>query len=82
MPTNRAASLTRNIEKLLIVLEYLLQNDAIFVTSNYFLTNGYIERRAKLLKAGSTKEDMLRNWRQTAGLCANHKYILELATGR
>jgi len=75
-------SLTRNIEKLLIILEYLLQNGAIFATSNYLLTNGYLERRAKLLKAGSTEAEMQRNWRQTAGLGPNHKYILELATGR
>lgn len=51
-------SMTRNIEKLFIVLEYLLQNGAMFVTSNYFLTNGYIERRAKLLKAGGTREEI------------------------
>jgi len=73
---------TRNIEKLLIILEYLLQSGALFVTSNYFIMNGYIERRAKLLKAASDNEGMQRNWRQTAGLCANHKAVLESISRR
>jgi hypothetical protein len=75
-------SLTRNIEKLLIIMEYLLQNDAEFVTSNYMIANGHIERRAKLLKAGSTEAEMQMNWRQTAGLRPYHKAVLEAATGR
>lgn len=70
---------TRNIEKLLIIIEYLLQNETEFVTSNYMLANGYIERRLNLLKAGSDYGEMLINWRQTAGLRPYHKAVLEAA---
>ena len=71
---------TRNIEKLLIIMEFLMQNGTEFVTSNYMIANGYIERRMKLLKAGSDHNEMLRNWRQTAGLRPYHKKVLEAMT--
>jgi hypothetical protein len=68
--------LTRNIRKLLIIMEYLLGNGAPFVTCNYYIENGYIEKRPKILKAGHSYEDALRNMRQTAGLGARHKSSL------
>lgn len=37
--------LTRNIEKLMLVLNYILAGEAVFFTSNYYITNGYIEQR-------------------------------------
>ena len=71
---------TRNIEKLLIIIEYLLQNGTEFVTSNYMIANGYLERRINLLKPGSDYIEMRRNWQQTAGLCPYHKKVLEAMT--
>lgn len=68
--------LTRNIRKLLIVMEYLLSNGAPFVTCNYYIENGYIEKRPKILKAGHSYEDALRNMRQTSGLGSKHKSAL------
>jgi len=78
--TDSFKALTRNIEKLLLVMEYLLQHDVPFVTSNYFITNGYIERRAKLLKAASDATTGIhKNWLNPAGLCLNHKAVLQAA---
>jgi len=71
---------TRNIEKLLIIMEYLLQNGTEFVTSNYMIANGHIERRINLLKPGSDYNEMRRNWQHTAGLCPYHKRVLEAMT--
>jgi hypothetical protein len=68
--------LTRNIRKLLTVMEYLLCNGAPFVTSNYYIENGYIEKRPRIIKAGHSYEDALRNMSQTAGLGARHKSAL------
>jgi hypothetical protein len=73
-------SLTRNIEKLLLILEYLLFHNADFVTSNYYLFNGHVERRTKLIRVGRSFDDGLRNWSKTAGLGARHRVVLELAT--
>ena len=36
---------TRNFEKLLKVLEFVLTHDAFFLTNNYFLSNTYVSRR-------------------------------------
>ncbi|MCL1912859.1 MAG: hypothetical protein FWG10_02995 [Eubacteriaceae bacterium] len=43
---------SRNIEKLLAIMEYVLGNDLAFITSNYLIANGYIEQRMKPLKPG------------------------------
>jgi hypothetical protein len=74
--------LTRNIEKLLMIMEYLLSNNAQFVTSNFYIVNGHLERRAKPLKPGRSYDDAFRNWQQTAGLGARHKAVLFAAVGR
>ena len=75
--------LTRNIKKLLVIMEYLLCNDAAFVTSNYFLSNGHVERRLKLLKAvHSNDSEFDKNMKKTSGLGAMHKTALIAATKR
>ena len=72
--------LTRNIEKLLLVMEYLLCRNTEFVTSNYYLLNGHTERRMKLLRAGRSYDAGFKNWKQTAGLGARHKAVLSAVT--
>jgi hypothetical protein len=61
-------------------MEYALRNNIPFVTSNYFITDGYIERRMKIVRAGHDRAAMIRNWKNTTGLCENHKYALNWAS--
>lgn len=70
---------SRNPEKLFVIMEYLLANDAIFVTSNYLLGHTYAEKRKDVLKAASSKspyEDICRHLADTGGLEENHRRIL------
>ena len=69
-------SLTRNAEKLFSVIEFLLSRGHIFVTSNFYLENGHVERRIKPLRAGHTTTEMLHNLSQTTGLGHKHKVAL------
>lgn len=69
-------SLTRNAEKLFDVIEFLLSRGHIFATSNYFLENGHVERRVKLLRAGHTTTEMFHNLSQTTGLGHRHRAML------
>ena len=70
-------SLTRNVSKLMLIMEFLLSRWLPLTTTNYLIMNGHIERRPKLLKAASTHEDMFKNWKQTADLGKLHKLFLE-----
>lgn len=69
-------ALTRNVEKLFGVTEFLLSRGHVFVTSNFYLENGHVERRVKPLRAGHTTKEMLNNLSQTAGLGHKHKSTL------
>ena len=42
--------LTRNFEKILHVLQIVLQHENAFVTCNYYISNGRIEKRKKILR--------------------------------
>lgn len=70
-------AVSRNIEKLLTVMEYILGNKRVFITSNYFIANGCIERRLKLLKPGSDPQGMKRNWLNADGITKRHKGWLQ-----
>lgn len=50
--------LTRNFEKLLKVIEILLENEAYFLTSNYMIGNTYIGKREKIYRAVHTTKEM------------------------
>ena len=69
-------SVTRNVVKLMGILEFLLTRNLLFVSTNYYLENGHVERRMKLLRAGHSTSDMKRNIANTAGLAYRHKLIL------
>lgn len=49
--------LTRNTEKLLFVMNYVLISGGAFVTANYFVTNGYIEQRSVYLPPSENSAD-------------------------
>lgn len=73
-------SVSRNIEKLLLIMEYVLRHDIPFVTANYFITDHYIERRASIVRAGHDRDDMIRNWKNNKGLGEHHQYALKWAS--
>lgn len=73
-------SVTRNPEKLLDILEFLLTRDIPFVSTNYYLENGHAERRTKPLRAGHSVAEMQQNMASTAGLAHRHGAALRRLT--
>lgn len=72
--------LSRNIEKLLSVIEYLLINDCSFATANYFIANGYAEKRIPILKAASSQnagKDMYEHFGNLNGVGEIHARHLQ-----
>lgn len=74
--------LSRNMEKVLYVLEILLQNQCSFVTTNYFINNGYYEKRSPVLRAASSASwnvDMIKHYHDYSGVLEQHKRHLQAA---
>lgn len=73
---------TRNFEKLLKILEFLLTHNGAFATSNYYLENGHVERRIKLLRAAHTFAQMEKNLSQLSGVGRKHAAALKSLTDK
>jgi hypothetical protein len=73
-------SATVRNQMLSCIMEYIFNHNGVFVTSNYFITNDYIEQRKKKVRAGHDHHSMLQNWTNTDGLEDNHKHALEWAS--
>ncbi len=69
--------LSRNFEKILHVLQIILQSGKAFVTCNYYISNGHIEKRKKILRAYHFEDDMYENARNYVGLPAFFKDLLK-----
>lgn len=69
-------TLTRNFEKLLKIIEYILTRGHVFATANYYLENGHVERRTQPLRAGHTVNEMQAHFMQTSGLGHRHAAVL------
>ena len=52
---------SRNFEKVLHVLQIILENDKVFCTSNYYISCSYIEKRKKILRAAHNSRDAIKN---------------------
>lgn len=52
---------SRNFEKVLHVLQIILENDKVFCTSNYYISCSYIEKRKKILRAAHNSQDAIKN---------------------
>jgi hypothetical protein len=65
-------ALTRNIDKLLKVIEYVLRKDCIFMTSNFYISNGYVSKRKDLLRPAHDEADAEKNLKQFNGLRQTH----------
>lgn len=70
--------LTRNPEKLLKIVDFTLKEDAAFITSNYYISNGYVSRRAKLLRPAHSTQEVEIKLNILDGLSEKHKEVLLL----
>lgn len=52
--------ITRNFEKLLKVMEILLENNKIILTSNYLISDSYIGKRTQIYRAAHNNKDMIK----------------------
>ena len=73
-------SVTRNVTKLMGILEFLLTRNLPFVSTNYYLENGHVEPRMKLLRFGHSPAARQRTIAPTANLAYRHKLILALSS--
>ena len=64
--------ITRNFEKLLKVIQFLLEQNVTLVSSNYYISNGYVARRNKLLRPAHTEREREVNLRNVTGLSKRH----------
>lgn len=71
---------SRNFEKLLQIIEFMLTRGKAFVTSNYYLENGHVERRLRPLQAAHTVKEMRQHFTQISGLGAKHSAALKDST--
>lgn len=67
------------MEKLLTIMEFVMGNNLWIVTTNYFIENGHVERRPKLLKPGHEHAEMKRNFLNGTGVTKHHKFWLKSA---
>lgn len=70
--TDSFKTLTRNIDKLLKILEYVLRKECIFMTSNFYISNGYVAKRKVLVRPAHYDKDVEANLREFEGLRHNH----------
>lgn len=52
---------SRNFEKVLHVLQIILEHEKIFCTCNYYISTQYLEKRSKILRAAHNSEDAVKN---------------------
>ncbi|WP_374019098.1 hypothetical protein ABU162_04995 [Paenibacillus thiaminolyticus] len=70
--------ISRNPAKLFNVVNIVLTAGAPVVTSNYYISNGYVARREKLLRPAHNKKDMALKLNNTFGLRKSHSNILKI----
>ncbi len=71
--------ITRNFEKLLRILQFLLENDLVYVSSNYYIANGYVAKRKKLRRVPHTDQERNLNFRDITGLSKRHAKEINVA---
>lgn len=72
--------LTRNFEKLMKVLEIILENGKIFLTCNYLITSSYISKREDIYKAAHNFDDIIKKMNDDSflhGLSRAHMMALK-----
>lgn len=74
--------LTRNFEKLLKTMEFILQRDKMFITCNFMILNGYVARRNELLRATHTGLDTKNKVKNIKGLPKKFADVLKDLDGQ
>lgn len=69
--------ITRNINKLFRIIDFILKCGGAVVTANYYITNGYAEVRRPLIKAAHGTKEAERNLDNLKGLSSKHSDILK-----
>lgn len=69
--------LTRNFEKILHVLQIIFENNKVFVTCNYYICNGAIEKRKVILRAAHGGKDVSDHIRNGEGMPPRLRRVLE-----
>ena len=75
--SNSFKMISRNVNKLFRILNFLLQYNAAVVTSNYYITNGYIEIRKPLIKPAHTTTQVYNDLKNIKGLSARHADVIK-----
>jgi len=70
--------LTRNYEKLLKVIEYLIENNSSCCTFNYYISNCYIYKRNKILRPSHKSREVNFKFQKNKEVTSKHKKYLEL----
>ncbi|WP_097016036.1 hypothetical protein [Anaerocolumna aminovalerica] len=60
--------ISRNFEKVLHVLEILLEHDKEIITVNYYISNNYLEKRKHLIKAAHNIREVIHNIQNLNGV--------------
>jgi len=68
--------LTRNFEKLLRVLEFILTHNAWFVTNNYFISDNYVSRRKALVKSAHSVAEFHEKYPSAIEVSKKHRQSL------
>lgn len=75
--SNSFKMISRNINKLFCVLNFLLQCNSIIVTANYYITNGYVEIRRPPVRPAHGLKRIQEELQNTKGLSARHAAALK-----
>lgn len=67
---------SRNPEVVLTFLEFLLIKGCAFVTSNYYITNGYAEKRKRIIKAAHNESELRAHLANVSGISRAHREVL------
>ena len=71
----------RNFEKVLHVLQIVLEYDKVFCTCNYFISRDYIEKRRNILRAAHNNQETNQNMRHEGAPEAIRAYMDALLLG-
>ncbi|MGB8957342.1 MAG: hypothetical protein WCC10_18360 [Tumebacillaceae bacterium] len=70
--------ISRNIDKLYYVIEFVLRRNNTVITHNYYISDGMVARRKQLLKPAHKPTDIARKFDNKTGLVNRHKDSLRL----
>ncbi len=73
--------ISRNFEKNIKILQYLLERDCSYVNFNYFISNGYLAIRNNLLKPAHDAKEIRYKFKNNNDLTSKHKKALKDISG-